>query len=534
MADIFISYASEDREWAKQFAESLSDCGWSVWWDREIPFGKNFDKVIEENLAHAKCVVVLWSQHSVESRWVRAEASEGVGRDLLLPVVLARDLKLPLEFKRLQAADLADWHPDEPHEEFQRLLKSIKSLLGTPPNKSTEPLAVEGIEPAADGVDGGGNVGVPIARMKSKKALYLFGLLVLPSAIIVGTALALMNWRMPTRVQIELVVDRVVFSIAGPDSIPILDKAASFQSLGVESFESIVFKPKLLQIADPRDIESDTAEIRWNAVASDTAVVLRSRKQDLPLVTITSDGGTSGPVGRLEAISAEPGTQVTLETTASAGITLRLDGPRITPAVMPIGTFRLNAAHTLPAGDLAKAVLPAANLIALRAELAEDSPLIEVRGQEQSLVLTLTPAKNSVIEWLSKTGAPIRDIEFTRQSQNGEREPSLVAAGEIRYPDFPSMDKVVVDPHDFLGLDRLDRFFITELGLDPDGKNIRMRLAGIAGHIQTLDGANREDRRLTRFDTLWYGLKPAVLFSILVWVFSVTLGAYKLYKEFKQ
>ena len=61
-----------------------------------------------------------------------------------------------------------------------------------------------------------------------------------------------------------------------------------------------------------------------------------------------------------------------------------------------------------------------------------------------------------------------------------------------------------------------------------------MRLAGIAGHIQTLDGANREDRRLTRFDTLWYGLKPAVLFSILVWVFSVTLGAYKLYKEFKQ
>ena len=109
-----------------------------------------------------------------------------------------------------------------------------------------------------------------------------------------------------------------------------------------------------------------------------------------------------------------------------------------------------------------------------------------------------------------------------------------MAAGEIRYSDFPTKDKVVIDPQDFLGLDQLDRFFITRLEVEPGGKQIRVRLAGIAGHIRTLAGAATEDRRLTRFDTLWYGAKPAVLFSILVWVFSVTLGAYKLYKEFKQ
>ena len=534
MADIFISYASEDRERAKQIAAAFTARGWSVWWDREIPFGKNFDKVIEENLAKAKCVVVLWTRHSVESRWVRAEAAEGVGRDLLLPVVLERDLKLPLEFKRLQAANLADWRLDEPHEEFQRLLKSIESLLRIPPAEPAELRAIDTTEHDANAIDGGGAHVDLVRSRKSKKALYVFGLLVLPSAIILAAAIGLMNWRMPTRVQIDLVVDRVAFSVAGSEPVPILDKAAGFHSLSIESFDSVTFKPATLQIADPSHADGADADIPWNAIVAHEPVVLRGRKEDLPLVTITSDHGGGGAAGRLEAVSADPGTRVILETIGGAGITMRIEGQSLAPAVMPIGVFRLNGARTLPEGTLAKAALRAANLIALRVELAKDSPLVKVRGLPQSLVLTLTPAKNSIIELLSKTGVPIRDIELTRQKESGGREPSLVAAGEIRYPDFPAKDKVVIDPHDFLGLDRLERFFISELKLDPDGKQIRLRLAGVAGHIQTLAGAVREDKRLTRFDTLWYGSKPTVLFSILVWVFSVTLGAYKLYKEFKQ
>ena len=31
MADIFISYAHEDRETAKTLAQALADQGWSVW-----------------------------------------------------------------------------------------------------------------------------------------------------------------------------------------------------------------------------------------------------------------------------------------------------------------------------------------------------------------------------------------------------------------------------------------------------------------------------------------------------------------------
>ena len=37
MSDIFISYASADRERAKLVSVTLDRRGWSVWWDRTIP-----------------------------------------------------------------------------------------------------------------------------------------------------------------------------------------------------------------------------------------------------------------------------------------------------------------------------------------------------------------------------------------------------------------------------------------------------------------------------------------------------------------
>jgi hypothetical protein len=54
MTDIFLSYASEDRERASKLASSLEACGWSVWWDRKIIAGQTFDQVIEHELETAK------------------------------------------------------------------------------------------------------------------------------------------------------------------------------------------------------------------------------------------------------------------------------------------------------------------------------------------------------------------------------------------------------------------------------------------------------------------------------------------------
>jgi hypothetical protein len=132
MAEIFLSYSSSDRPMAKAVAETIAQHGWSVWWDRKIPYGSTFDEVIEQNLEIAKCVIVLWSKESVLSRWVKTEASEGARRGILVPVLLQSTAKIPLEFRLMQAANLSDWQPGMFHEEFQRLIEHITGILGKP------------------------------------------------------------------------------------------------------------------------------------------------------------------------------------------------------------------------------------------------------------------------------------------------------------------------------------------------------------------------------------------------------------------
>jgi len=111
MSDIFLSYASADREQAKQCVCLLEQHGWSVWWDRSIPAGRTFDRVIEEELAQARCVIVLWSHASAGSDWVRTEAADGLLRKILVPAMIVK-VEIPLEFRRVQAADLSDWKGD--------------------------------------------------------------------------------------------------------------------------------------------------------------------------------------------------------------------------------------------------------------------------------------------------------------------------------------------------------------------------------------------------------------------------------------
>ncbi|HSF47989.1 MAG TPA: toll/interleukin-1 receptor domain-containing protein [Burkholderiales bacterium] len=128
MADVFVSYASPDREKAKLLADIIAARGHSVWWDRTIPPGRMFDEVIQEALHAAKCVVVLWSKVSVASNWVKTEAAEAASRGVLVPAVI-ENVVLPLEFKRIQAAGLAGWNGDPNHPELKSLLNAIERVM---------------------------------------------------------------------------------------------------------------------------------------------------------------------------------------------------------------------------------------------------------------------------------------------------------------------------------------------------------------------------------------------------------------------
>jgi hypothetical protein len=141
MTDVFISYASEDRERARKLASALEARGWSVWWDRKIIAGQSFDQMIEHELETAKSVVVLWSKDSISSEWVKNEAAVASERGVLVPALID-NVKLPLEFRRKQTADLTGWDGDPSHGGFQALCEGIAAkanISGVAPHQSTTP-----------------------------------------------------------------------------------------------------------------------------------------------------------------------------------------------------------------------------------------------------------------------------------------------------------------------------------------------------------------------------------------------------------
>ena len=129
MSDVFISYAREDLERARLLATALESRGRSVWWDRHIVAGQTFDQTIERELESAKSVVVLWSKDSIESEWTKNEATVASERNVLVPALLD-DVRIPLEFRRKQTANLIDWDGDVSHEGFQALCEGIAGRLG--------------------------------------------------------------------------------------------------------------------------------------------------------------------------------------------------------------------------------------------------------------------------------------------------------------------------------------------------------------------------------------------------------------------
>ncbi len=136
MHDIFISYANKDKPIAQSLAKALNDEGYNVWWDIDIPTGSTFDAEIEKAIKGAKCVIVLWSEHSVKSEWVHIEAAEGRSRNVLIPVLIA-DVDIPFAFRRRQTLDLSGWLKDKKDPSFDRLLADVNLLFDKNENEKS-------------------------------------------------------------------------------------------------------------------------------------------------------------------------------------------------------------------------------------------------------------------------------------------------------------------------------------------------------------------------------------------------------------
>jgi hypothetical protein len=129
MADVVLSYAHEDTVLAHRLARILEAVGWTLWWDRRLTAGSDLHQTISSELDNARCVVVLWSCHSVESHWVRDEAQSALDRGVLVPVTLD-GTRPPMGFRTISALDASRWEGSAHGELIETLLLSIANKVG--------------------------------------------------------------------------------------------------------------------------------------------------------------------------------------------------------------------------------------------------------------------------------------------------------------------------------------------------------------------------------------------------------------------
>lgn len=128
MTDVFISYSHENRDAARILAETISSKGFEVWWDRELIAGDDYTTVIEEILDKAKAVIVIWSEVSRKSYWVRDEAAVGRDRNRLLPVMIDNNPP-PLGFRQIHTVNLAGWD-GKSEDRLEDIFNGLNGLVG--------------------------------------------------------------------------------------------------------------------------------------------------------------------------------------------------------------------------------------------------------------------------------------------------------------------------------------------------------------------------------------------------------------------
>src|SRR5262245_59182221 len=122
MSDIFISYNRVDEATARKVADALGAEGWTVWWDPKLRAGERFDDVIEKALDDARCVIVMWSNRSVQSQYVRDEATYALDQNKLAPVAI-ENVNLPFRFKGVHTPSLVGWDGSKDFPEFRTLVE---------------------------------------------------------------------------------------------------------------------------------------------------------------------------------------------------------------------------------------------------------------------------------------------------------------------------------------------------------------------------------------------------------------------------
>jgi hypothetical protein len=526
MTDIFLSYSSKDRELVRPLVEVLERHGWSVWWDQEIPSGTNFGKVIEKHLSSARCAIVAWTRNSVDSDWVRNEASEAHSRGALIPIALEKGVKFPLEFRQVETRDLSDWRPGVPHTQFERLFGDLQKRLSTPADAAAPSLAAP-TPPSTP---------APPARRRSLWQTvtgswwYALTLLALPALFVAALAWLSMHWHVPsTKIELDVTVRRLRVQFSPAQPMIALFAPDNLRSLAVRNFARIEAEPACLSVVANAQATNCAASDR-----STTAAIEPAGKQPGAIIAAL-------PVqGKSSSVQFRP-----LNVATPASATFESDPKQPQYLTLKIDSAFSPSAEVL-SEQLLRLTLRNARLSTMGAAVREGdfdlnmrtgnpSLLVRIGGAKRAFTLRMEPDANQALPLVRGGSWRIAALDLGQQADaSGEEISALVGAGELRYADLPAGNKVALSPETLMKFAELDNFWLSRVDFDPTTGVFRVAARGEAKRLATFLGGTRTDRRLTWFDRLWNDPKLRVLFTIITFVLGATPGIVKLVSDRKR
>ncbi len=127
MSGLFLSYSRADRALAEQIIRGLRAVGVAVWWDEDMR-AVDWQQELEHRIHELAGVMVIWTEHSVNSNHVRDEARLGLETEKLVNV-LDGVSKPPFPYDRINGLPLAGWTGREPHRGWTRLVETVEEMV---------------------------------------------------------------------------------------------------------------------------------------------------------------------------------------------------------------------------------------------------------------------------------------------------------------------------------------------------------------------------------------------------------------------
>jgi len=126
--DVYISYARDDIDIVRELTSSLRNEGLYVWFDEEeIRPGEDWLSEVSYGIKNSKNVIVILSDNSGKSRWLRSEAAFALAESdkIVIPILLSANADIPFILRNLQSIDFSDSNLYQ--KNVRRLVKALKS-----------------------------------------------------------------------------------------------------------------------------------------------------------------------------------------------------------------------------------------------------------------------------------------------------------------------------------------------------------------------------------------------------------------------